>query len=152
MTRIPPPQRDQFAKFEMHTTRWFDNDTYGHMNNTIHYQLMDTTVNNFHLSQGLLDMTKSETVFLVVQSGCSYFSELKFPGTIHAGLRIAHLGSSSIQFEVGLFQDDAPLASALGHLTHVQVNRDTHAPIALDETARNTLSQLKIDARKNTDV
>ena len=79
------------------TTRWMDNDIYGHMNNVVHYSLFDTAVNGWLIKQGLLDLSNSATVFLVVETGCKYYSAMAFPDIVMAGIRITKLGTSSNQ-------------------------------------------------------
>ena len=134
--------RDSYPLFRPLQTRWADNDIYGHMNNVVHYSLFDTAVNGWLLEVGLLNLTDSPTVFLVVETGCSYAAELAFPDEIHAGLRVAKIGTSSIRYEVGLFKGDASQAAATGHFIHVQVDRVTRRPIPLSDEARKKLQSI----------
>ncbi|WP_420860544.1 acyl-CoA thioesterase [Algirhabdus cladophorae] len=136
--------RNTYAEFRTIPTRWADNDIYGHMNNVVHYALFDTAVNGWLVSRGLLNMTDSPTVFLVVETGCSYRAEMAYPDDIHAGIRIAKLGSSSIRYEVGLFPNDAASPAAEGHFIHVQVDRATRRPVPLSVEAREILSDLLV--------
>ena len=142
MVKQTPSTRDDYCVFSTITTRWFDNDVYGHMNNTVHYQLFDTAVNGYLMEQGLLDFKSGPTVFLVVETGCKYFSELAFPDVISAGLRVKKLGSSSVTYEVGLFRGDVGEASAEGHFVHVNVDRETRQPVVINEAYRKKLSLL----------
>ena len=142
MVKKTPNTRDYFSVFSTITTRWFDNDVYGHMNNTVHYQLFDTAVNGYLMEQGLHDFKSGPTVFLVVETGCKYFSELAFPDVISAGIRVKKLGSSSVVYEVGLFRRDKAEASAEGHFVHVNVDRKTRQPIMINEACRKKLSLL----------
>jgi len=142
MVKQTPSTRDNYCVFSTITTRWFDNDVYGHMNNTVHYQLFDTAVNGYLMEQGLLDFKSGPTVFLVVETGCKYFSELAFPDVISAGLRVKKLGSSSVTYEVGLFRGDVGEASAEGHFVHVNVDRETRQPVVINEAYRKKLSLL----------
>ena len=142
MVKQTPSTRDDYCVFSTITTRWFDNDVYGHMNNTVHYQLFDTAVNGYLMEQGLLDFKSGPTVFLVVETGCKYFSELAFPDVISAGIRVKKLGSSSVVYEVGLFRRDAAEASAEGHFVHVNVDRKTRQPIMINEAYKKKLSLL----------
>ncbi|MEO0937156.1 MAG: thioesterase family protein [Pseudomonadota bacterium] len=128
----------------MITTRWFDNDIYGHMNNAMHYQLFDTAVNGMLIERGLLDLHGSDSVFLVVETGCTYHGELAFPDTIHAGLRVAKLGGSSVRYELGLFRNDEDSAAAEGHFVHVNVGRADRRPQPLTEAARAVLQALAV--------
>ena len=142
MVKQTPSTRDNYCVFSTITTRWFDNDVYGHMNNTVHYQLFDTAVNGYLMEQGLLDFKSGPTVFLVVETGCKYFSELAFPDIISAGIRVKKLGSSSVTYEVGLFRGDVGEASAEGHFVHVNVDRETRQPVVINEAYRKKLSLL----------
>lgn len=138
----PRPVRAEFAAFRRIETRWMDNDAYGHMNNVVHYSLFDTAVNGWLIEQGLLDVTASETYGLVVETGCKYYAEMQFPDVVHAGLRIAKIGSSSVRFEIGLFRNDEDQAAAEGFFVHVYVDRATHRPVAIDDTRRAAFEQL----------
>ncbi|WP_439104430.1 acyl-CoA thioesterase [Celeribacter marinus] len=142
VTRPIPPARDEYATFQTITTRWFDNDIYGHMNNTVHYELFDTAVNGFLVEERVLDLRESPTVFLVVNSGCSYFSELSFPDLISAGLRVTKLGSSSVHYDIALFSREGGRAAARGHFVHVNVDRVTRRPVPLTDHARVVLGAL----------
>ena len=142
MVKQTPSTRDNYSVFSTITTRWFDNDVYGHMNNTVHYQLFDTAVNGYLMEQGVLDFKSGPTVFLVVETGCKYFSELAFPDVISAGIRVKKLGSSSVTYEVGLFRGDVGEASAEGHFVHVNVDRETRQPVVINEACRKKLSLL----------
>ena len=142
MVKKTPSNRSDYSVFSTITTRWFDNDVYGHMNNTVHYQLFDTAVNGYLMEQGVLDFKSGPTVFLVVETGCEYFSELAFPDVISAGIRVKKLGSSSVIYEVGLFRGDVGEASAEGHFVHVNVDRETRQPVAINEAYKKKLSLL----------
>ena len=122
-------------------TRWFDNDIYGHLNNTVHYQLFDTAVNGYLVSAGVLDPHQGDTVFLVVESGCRYFAPLAFPERVTVGLRVARLGSSSVRYEIGLF-GTSDLAAAEGHFVHVKVDRVTRKAQPIPEVTRDVLGAL----------
>jgi acyl-CoA thioester hydrolase len=128
--RPTPPARTDFPQFISLSTRWMDNDVYGHVNNVVHYSLFDTAVNRWLIEQGALDIHAGAVIGLVVETHCNYFASIAFPQTVHAGLRVARVGSSSVRYEVALFADDAPQAAALGHFVHVYVARDTRRPVA----------------------
>jgi acyl-CoA thioester hydrolase len=140
--RTPAPLRASYPVHRTLTTRWFDNDIYAHLNNSVHYQLFDTVVNGHLLEHALLDLHKSETVFLVVESGCRYFGEIAFPDVVTAGLRVGRLGTSSIRYEVGLFRSDTQQAAAAGHFIHVNVNRQTRQPEPIAPRAKDVLARL----------
>lgn len=142
MTRTAPADRSAYKVFQTLTTRWADNDIYGHMNNVVHYALFDTAVNGFLIERGVLDIHGGGRIFVVVETGCRYFAEMAFPDVVHAGIRVARLGGSSVRYEVGLFRNDEPVAAAEGFFVHVQVDRDGRRPLPLDEETRAVLSPL----------
>ena len=142
MVKNKPSTRDDYIVFSTITTRWFDNDVYGHMNNTIHYQLFDTAVHEYLLKQGILNSKSGSTVFLVVETGCKYFSELAFPDVISAGIKVRKLGSSSVTYDIGLFRGDADQASAQGHFVHVNVDRVTRQSVMINDEGRKKFKLL----------
>ena len=102
MSRPQPQPREAYAHFSTITTRWMDNDVYGHVNNVVYYSWFDTAVNAHLIEQGALDTEAGETIGLVVETQCNYFAPLSFPQTIEAGIRVARLGQSSVRYEVGV--------------------------------------------------
>lgn len=136
MTRAAYPQ------FTTITTRWFDNDIYGHMNNALHYQLFDTAVNGHLVETGVLDLHHGKTVFLVVETGCQYYGELAFPDVITVGFKVTKLGNSSVHYEVALFRNDAESAAAKGYFVHVNVDRGTRQPVPIGPFSREILGRL----------
>lgn len=146
-TATPPARpeakpRDHYRVFRTIGTRWMDNDVYGHVNNVVYYSWFDTTVNAWLIEQGALDIHAGAVIGLVIETQCNYFAPLAFPQTIEAGLRVAHLGRSSVRYEVGLFAQGEPLAAACGHFVHVYVDRDNRRPVPLPEKLHATLQQL----------
>jgi acyl-CoA thioester hydrolase len=105
-----------------------DNDVYGHVNNVVYYSFFDTAVNRYLIEAGALDILRGGVIGLVVETQCNYFSPLAFPQAVEAGLRVAHLGRSSVRYEVGLFAEGAALCAAAGHFVHVYVDRATNRP------------------------
>ena len=121
-----------------------DNDAYGHVNNVVYYSYFDTVVNMYLIAKGALDIASSPVIGLVAETHCNYFSALAFPDMVRAGLRVAHLGRSSVRYEIGLFRNDEDLASAQGHFVHVYVERATGKPVALSEKLQAVLKPLAI--------
>ena len=140
--RVTPRNRADYSAFSTLATRWIDNDIYGHMNNAVHYQLFDTAVNGYLLEQGALDLKSGVTIFLVVETGCQYFSELAFPDVITAGIKVRKLATSSVTYDVALFRGDAEVAAAQGHFVHVNVDRETRRPVTIDDAIRIKLNFL----------
>lgn len=134
--------RAEYGAFQTITTRWMDNDVYGHVNNVQYYSFFDTAVNRWLIEQGVLDIHNGQVIGLVVETSCSYFQPIAFPETVHAGIRVAKLGNSSVRYEVGLFRDDDQIVSAAGHFIHVYVDRATNRPVPLPEPLRAVLSTL----------
>lgn len=139
MARATPWSRDDFGLFRPLQTRWSDNDAYGHMNNVVHYSLFDTAVNGWLIEMGLLDIAAGKIIGLVVETGCSYFTELAFPDKVVAGIRIAQMGTSSVRYEIALFKGDDERAAAQGHFVHVYVDRETRKPQTLTTEWRGLL-------------
>jgi acyl-CoA thioester hydrolase len=131
--RAKPDRREAYRHFQNITTRWMDNDPYGHVNNVVYYSYIDTVVNTYLIGQGWLDIANSPVIGLAVESHCNYFSALAYPDIVRAGLRVGHLGTSSVRYEIGLFRNDEEIASAQGHFVHVYVERATGKPVKLPE-------------------
>ena len=146
MWRMPdrpePQPRSHYLHFQAITTRWMDNDVYGHLNNVVHYSCFDTAVNRYLINTGALDIHHGAVIGLVVQTQCHYFDSLAFPQTVHAGIRVAHLGRTSVRYELGLFADDAPLSAAVGFFVHVYVDRATRRPVPVPDALRAALQPL----------
>lgn len=142
--RPKPTTRGDYAFFCAIPTRWMDNDVYGHMNNVVHYSLFDTAVNGWLIENDLLDPLGSETIGLVVETGCRYFAEMAFPDTVHAGIKVTKIGTSSVRYEVGLFRNDEDSASAEGFFVHVYVDKEIRSPVPLDERRRDALHALLV--------
>ncbi len=119
-----------------------DNDLYGHINNVQYYSYFDTAVNRYLIDQGVLDIHQGEVIGLVVETHCNFFSSAAFPDDIVAGIRVAHLGRSSVRYEVGLFANNGEDAIAQGHFVHVYVDRKSQKPVDIPQNLRRVLSAL----------
>jgi len=140
--RPVPEPRSAYKAFRAISTRWMDNDIYGHVNNVVYYSWFDTAVNAHLIEQGVLDIHGGQTIGLVIETQCNYFAPLAFPQNVLAGIRVARIGSSSVRYEVGLYADDAELAAAAGHFVHVYVDRDSRRPAPLPAALRKVLEEL----------
>ena len=143
MTRPKPHQRADYPHVQAITTRWMDNDAYGHINNVVYYSFFDTVVNTFLIESGALDIGKSPVVGYVVETGCNYFAPLTYPQKVLAGLRVAHVGRSSVRYEIALFAEEDGSAAARGHFVHVYVDRETQRPVKLPEALERALAPLR---------
>ena len=144
--REAPETRDLYRHFLTIPTRWMDNDVYAHVNNVIYYSYFDTVVNGYLISTGSLDIERSPVIGLVVETQCRYFRPISFPDTVHAGLRVARLGNSSVRYEIGLFRNDEDATAAQGHFVHVYVDRETRRPTGLPVEMREALEKIRTDA------
>jgi len=143
MSRPARPVRAQFSAFTQISTRWSDNDIYGHVNNSVYYFWFDTAVNEYLIKAGALDIHAGAVIGLVVETGCAYFAPTAFPDLIHAGVRVDHIGTSSVRYAVGLFANDEDAAAAAGHFTHVYVDRETRRPVPLPDALRTALEAIR---------
>ena len=121
-----------------------DNDVYGHVNNVVYYSFFDTVINRYLIDHGGLDIHGGEVIGLAVDTGCQYLRPVAFPDVIEAGLRVAHLGNSSVRYEVGLFVQGDEACAAHGHFVHVFVDRATRRPAALPARLRVALEALRV--------
>lgn len=145
-TRKQAVPRGHYRHFSRIATRWMDNDVYGHVNNVVYYSFFDTAVNRYLIEAGAIDIHRGGTIGLVVETQCCYFEPLEFPQLVEAGLRVAHLGRSSVRYEVGLFAEGALLSAAAGHFVHVYVDRETRRPVNLPSSLLAALQPLQSPA------
>ena len=138
-----PEGRGGYKAFRTISTRWMDNDAYGHVNNVVYYSWFDTAVNGWLIEQGVLDIHGGASIGLVIETQCNYFAPIAFPQTVEAGLRVARLGSSSVRYEVGLFIQGEPTTAAKGHFVHVYVDRASRRPQPLPAALRAALESLQ---------
>jgi acyl-CoA thioester hydrolase len=143
--RPAPEPRHAYPFFSRITTRWMDNDVYGHINNVVYYSFFDTAVNTYLIERGALDIHGGGAIGLVVETHCNYFAPLQYPETVEAGLRVGRVGTSSVRYEIGLFADAAANSAASGHFVHVYVDRATRRPIALPAALLSALKPLRVD-------
>jgi acyl-CoA thioester hydrolase len=142
VSRPVPRRREDYRWFMTCPTRWADNDAYGHVNNMVHYQWFDTAVNRWLVEAGLLDVENGGPIGLVVETGCSYFSPLSFPGEVEVGIAVERLGASSVTYRIGVFAAGSAEPSAQGHFTHVYVSRADRRPAPLPDEWRAKLQSL----------
>ncbi len=142
--REQPPKRGDYLHYLQIPSRWMDNDIYGHVNNVIYYSWMDTVVNRFLMDEGGLDIHHGEVIGIAAQSGCSYFASVAYPDVIDAGLRVAHLGGSSVRYEVGIFRHGDDSAAAAMHFVHVFVARASMRPVPIPDTIRAAFMSIQV--------
>ena len=142
LTDAPIETRARFAHLTSLDTRWMDNDAYGHVNNVVYYSYFDTAVNRWLIERGVLDVAASPAIGVVVETGCRYLRPIAFPDRVTAGLRVAHVGRSSVRYEIGLFRNEDEAAAAVGHFVHVYVGRADRRPTAIPPAVREALATL----------
>jgi acyl-CoA thioester hydrolase len=138
----PPARRGEFKVWRDLSTRWADNDAYGHVNNTVYYAWFDTAVNAWLIEHGMLDVATGNPIALVVETRCSYASPLAFPQIVEAGLAVVAMGRSSIRYRIGIFAKDSETAAAEGEFVHVVVDRQSRRPVAIPDEWRRELEAI----------
>lgn len=138
----PQHVRGDYRYFQPISTRWHDNDVYGHVNNVTYYSYFDSAVNTYLIEVGGLDIHHGTIVGFVVSSSCDYFASIAFPDKIEIGVRVAKLGTSSVQYELAVFKVGETEACAAGRFVHVFVDRTSNRPVAIPENLRAALTAL----------
>ena len=131
------------------TTRWKDNDVYGHVNNVEYFSFFDTVIYAWLVEQGGLDPEHGEVIGLCAESHCTFHSPLAFPDTVRAGLRVAHLGRASVRYEIGLFRDGHANPAATGWFVHVFVARDGRRAVEIPAGLRAALRRLVVSEERS---
>jgi acyl-CoA thioester hydrolase len=137
-----PSVRSEFPVLRSITTRWMDNDHYGHVNNVVYYSYFDTAVNGYLIEASGTDIRELPAIGIVAETSCRFLRELSFPETVHAGLALERLGNSSVVYRIGLFRDEDQEPAALGRFVHVYVDAGTRRPVAVPEKIRAALARL----------
>lgn len=144
MSRSPLKGRAAYPVWREISTRWSDNDAYGHVNNVVHYSWFDTAVNAWLIENGLLDVERGDPIGLVAETGCRYAGSLTYPEPVEIGLGVEYLGTSSVIYRLGVFAGAADEAAAEGHFTHVYVGRESRRPVPLPEAWRAKLAAIRL--------
>lgn len=137
-------QRDEFGVLYPITTRWMDNDVYGHVNNVTYYSYFDTTINRYLIEVGGLDIHNAPVVGFVVSSDCEFRKSIAYPQALEAGLRVIKIGNSSVTYELGLFRSGDADPVALGHVVHVFVHRGQERAAAIPAGIREALERILV--------
>ena len=144
--RAKPKTRAHYPRFSSFETRWMDNDVYGHVNNVVYYSFFDTVINRYLIAEGGLDIHADRIVGLAVETGCTFHGSVAFPDLLEAGLGVAHLGVSSVRYEVGIFALGEDDARAEGRFTHVFVDRASRRPTPIPERLREALTRIQAES------
>lgn len=138
------PRRRDYKVFYPISTRWSDNDTYGHINNVVYYSYFDSVANRYLIEEGGLDINDGKIVGYVVQSGCDYHAPASYPEAIEGGLRVDRLGNSSVQYGIAIFRQGEDEALAHGHFVHVFVDRAANTSVPIPQELRVALARLTL--------
>jgi acyl-CoA thioester hydrolase len=135
-------RRGDFRVVRSLPTRWSDDDTYGHVNNVVHYLMFDTAVNGWLIEASGVDIRELPAIGLVVETSCRYFAELRFPETVTAAIALDRLGTSSVAYRLALFGENSEAPAATGRFVHVYVDRQTRRPVPVPPEIRSALDTL----------
>ena len=138
-----PTRRDEFRVLRPITTRWMDNDQYGHVNNVVYYSYFDTAVNGYLIEASGCDVRQLPAIGIVAETSCRFMSELSFPDVVHAGLALDKLGNSSVVYRIGLFRNQELEPAAIGRFVHVYVDGSTRRPVPIPPQVRAALQALQ---------
>lgn len=138
--------RDHFDHVVRVTTRWADNDMYGHLNNAVYYELFDSAINGWIVADAEVDVMALPELGVVAESGCRFLREVEFPRPLDVGVRVERLGRSSITYALGLFDASTPEIAALGHWAHVYIDRATRSTVPIPAAIRDVLTRA-VEAR-----
>lgn len=144
MAKQQPETRDRYALIVPVQTRWGDNDLYGHVNNVTYYSYFDTVVNRYLIEEAGFDIHSDQIVGYAIETQCRFFSPVAYPEALEAGLRVGHLGRSSVRYELAVFRQGQDAAAAMGHFVHVFVDRRTDQSVAIPDALRAGLEKLHI--------
>jgi len=136
-------RRGDYRRFVRIGTRWMDNDLYGHVNNVVYYSFFDTALADLLMSAGGLDPWADGVVGLAVENGCRFHASIAFPDIVDAGVRVAHLGTSSVRYEIGIFRGGDEMAAAEGHFVHVFCDRASQRPVPIPDRIRAALEAVR---------
>jgi acyl-CoA thioester hydrolase len=136
------PELSDYPHVQTITTRWKDNDVYGHVNNVEYYSYFDTVINTYLIRSGELDIHRGAVIGLCAESHCKFLAAVEFPESIEAALRVAHLGRTSVKYEIGLFRDGEAVAD--GWFVHVFVDRETRRPAEMPAPLRSALERIVV--------
>jgi acyl-CoA thioester hydrolase len=142
MSQEALPTRADYKVFYPISTRWSDNDIYGHVNNVAYYAYFDTVANRYLIEEGGLDISDATIVGYVVSSGCEYHAPIAYPEAVEAGLRVDRLGNSSVQYGIAIFREGEQVAAAHGYFVHVFVERAENRSVPIPKNLRVALERL----------
>jgi len=142
MAKPEKTRRGDYRYFAPITTRWSDNDIYGHVNNVVYYSYFDSVANLYLIEVAGLKIHSDHIVGFVVSSGCNYYAPIAYPDKLEGGLRTNKVSGSSVEYGVAIFRQGEETAVADGFFTHVFVDRKTGKPVRIPEEIRSALEKI----------
>lgn len=136
--------RPDYPYLQTISTRWKDNDVYGHVNNVEYYSFFDTVINTWLIREGGLDIHAAPIIGLCAESHCKFLGPVVFPDTVEAGLRVAHIGNASVRYEIALFKTGERAPVAEGWFVHVFVGRDDRKSKTVPDRIRRALQRIQV--------
>jgi len=144
--RVKPESRSAYREFYEMQTRWSDMDIYGHVNNVVYLQYCDAALNRSLIAAGALELDGSSPIGVVARNSTSYFSEISYPDHVVVGVRVEHIGNTSLLWGFGIFKDGEELTAAVSEYVHVYVNRETRRPVPLTTELKELAARLYVPA------
>jgi acyl-CoA thioester hydrolase len=144
MSRKQPAHRSDYRWFHAATTRWMDNDIYGHVNNVVYFSYFDTAVSLFEVEHRLIDLERSPLICVAAEAQCQYHQSIAFPDRVTIGIRCGRIGNSSVRYELGVFRNQDEQAAAEGYFVHVFVERKTMRPVPIPDHVRAALQTILV--------
>ncbi len=139
-----PRLRSEFTALRTITTRWEDEDVYGHVNNVVYYSYFDTAVNGFLLAETGTDIRRLDAVGLVAETRCEFLRELRYPDDVEVGIAVTRLGTSSIVYRLAIFQGESDEPAAIGRFVHVYVDAATRSVTPVPDGIRAAVTPLVV--------
>ena len=146
MSRQPPGRRADYRYFNLITTRWMDNDVFQHVNNVNYFSFFDTAVTYYEMTENVVGLFDGPTHCVVAEVACRYHASLAFPDRVTVGLRVTHIGRTSVRYEIGIFRNDEDTAAAEGYFVHVFVERGSQKPVPISDDSRAILNRIMVAA------
>ena len=144
MTRQPPGRRADYRYFHAITTRWMDNDVFQHVNNVNYFSYFDTAVTYYEMTERVVGLLQGPVHCVVAEVACRYHSSVAFPDRLQVGIRVAHVGRSSVRYELAVFREDDDVAAAEGYFVHVFVERGSQRPVPIPDSSRGILGRIAV--------
>ncbi len=146
MKENKPRQRADYQYFDQVDTRWNDNDIYGHMNNVVYYEMFDSVINRYLITEGCLNISNGPTAGIIPETRCRYHKPLRFPDKLDVGLRVTRLGKSSVVYDSSIFRIQDDDAAAECYFVHVFVDRKQQdRPVPIPDSVRLALAKIDIN-------